>query len=193
MATYMAVKGQHDAALAMVLGFDGYLRISELLNLKVQDVAIPNDARLGSAYRGTLLRLAKTKTGVNQSVTILNKHVTRILTHHIRGKAPADRVLSLTDSQLYRCFHGACSALGLDGQGFTPHSLRHGGATRHFLKGWPLEDIIYRGRWASAKSVRTYIQSGRALLLLTRVSDEAQELGSLCARVLSHLLLLLRH
>jgi hypothetical protein len=45
--------------------------------------------------------------------------------------------------------------------------LRHGGATRLHLKGVPLEDIMMRGRWASAKSARIYVQASRAVLMAT--------------------------
>ena len=51
---------------------------------------------------------------------------------------------------------------------YVPHSLRHGGATRLFLLHVPLEDIMMRGRWASSKSARLYVQSSRAMLMSMR-------------------------
>jgi hypothetical protein len=48
---------------------------------------------------------------------------------------------------------------------FTPHSLRHGGATNDFLNNVPMMDIVMRGRWQSAKTARRYVQSGRSLQL----------------------------
>ena len=41
---------------------------------------------------------------------------------------------------------------------FTSHSLRHGRATRDFVLGVPIADIVLRGRWR-------YIQFGKALLV----------------------------
>ena len=48
---------------------------------------------------------------------------------------------------------------------FTPHSLRHGGATRDYMLGVPMADIVVRGRWAQSKTASRYIQQGRALLV----------------------------
>ena len=51
--------------------------------------------------------------------------------------------------------------------GFAWHSLRHGGASRAYLRGDAviLPDLLVRGRWAVESSGRHYIQSGRQLLL----------------------------
>ena len=188
LAVWMAIRGQHHAALAMVVGFDCYLRIGELLSLKVQDVAVSNDPRLGSAYRGVLLRLAHTKTGRNQAVTVDDPGVADLLTQHVRGQSQSDLVFSVSRDSFYKLFHGACRAFGLDGLNYSPHSLRHGGATRHFLQKKPISDIQFRGRWSNSKSVRTYIQSGRALLLLTQVPKDVFEVASDCAQVIKPLL-----
>ena len=75
---------------------------------------------------------------------------------------------------------------------YSPHSLRHGGATRHFLQKKPISDIQFRGRWSSSKSVRTYIQSGRALLLLTQVPTEVFQVASDCSQVIKPLLAFLK-
>ena len=50
---------------------------------------------------------------------------------------------------------------------FVWHSLRHGGASRAYLRGGAvvLPDLLVRGRWAVESSGRHYIQSGRQLLL----------------------------
>jgi len=127
MAVRMAIRGQHDAALAMLVGFDCYLRIGELLSLTVQDVAVHNDPRLGSAYRGVMLRLAQTKTGRNQSVTVEDPCVASMLTSHVRGRLASDLVFDVSRDAFYKLFHGACRAFGLDGLNYSPHSLRHGG------------------------------------------------------------------
>ena len=67
-------------------------------------------------------------------------------------------------SKFRKEFKRACSELGLSSK-YVPHSLRHGGATRLHLQGVRVEDIMVRGRWASSKSGRTYIQSSRAVLM----------------------------
>jgi integrase len=191
LSVWMALRGERAAALAMLVGFDCYLRISEILGLKVRDVAFTNDSRLGSAYRGVMLRLAKTKTGANQAVTVEHAAVAALLQAHVRDRPANEFVFRVSRTRLYALLHAACAAFGLSGHGYTPHSLRHGGATRHFLQGRSIADIQFRGRWSNAKSVRTYIQSGRALLLLTRVDAEVFAIAADCARVLRPLFTLL--
>jgi integrase len=194
LAAWMAAHGQHDAGLALLLGFDCYLRIGEILGLKVGDVAVNDDARLGAAYRGVMIRLARTKTGANQAVSVESADVSRLLAEHVRAKSDrAAPVFDVARHAFYDLFHRACAAFGLDGYGYSPHSLRHGGATRHHLQGRPITDIQFRGRWSSSKSVRTYIQSGRALLLVTDVDREVFELAKDCAKVVRLLFQWLPH
>ena len=83
-------------------------------------------------------------------------------------KVSNGKVFGFSD-QVYRGhFKRACADLRLP-VGYVPHSLRHGGATHDHLTGMGLEDILMRGRWASVKSARHYVQSGRALLLDSKV------------------------
>lgn len=184
LSVWMAVRGEFDAALMMLVGFDCYLRIGELMNLMVQDVAMANDPRIGSAYRGVMLRLGKTKTGNNQTVTVDSIDVASLLQRHVRGRRLNERVFSVSQGHFYSIMYQACCAFGLGDHGYTPHSLRHGGATRHFLQGKPIADIQFRGRWSNSKSVRTYIQSGRALLLLTNVDSDVFSVAQDCSRLI---------
>ena len=69
-----------------------------------------------------------------------------------------------------------------------PHSLRHGGASGDFLiwGGSRLEEILFRGRWASVTSTRHYIQMGPALMAasMRRIPVWQRDLGSFIAQVL---------
>ena len=96
------------------------------------------------------------------------------------GAGDDARLLPMSADKYRRVFKRACSDLDLSSS-YVPHSLRHGGATRWHLLGHSIEDILLRGRWASTKSARRYVQAGRAMLLTTHVPD------SLCriARVLT--------
>jgi hypothetical protein len=80
-------------------------------------------------------------------------------------------------------FKQACRDLGLSPL-YVPHSLRHGGATRDHMRGHPMEDILARGRWASTKSARHYVQAGRALLLATKTPVRIATLGETIGRAL---------
>ena len=56
---------------------------------------------------------------------------------------------------------------GTEGEGvrFVPHSLRHGGASVDYISlgARRIEEILFRGRWASMQSTRHYIQQWPAL------------------------------
>ena len=76
--------------------------------------------------------------------------------------------------------YGDLQARGLR---FVWHSLRHGGASRSFLKGIPLSDILVRGRWACESSGRHYIQVGRQLLAGISLPERASRLAARFAAV----------
>lgn len=152
-------------AIGVLLAFECYLRVGELVGLRREDVAAGGDVRLGGEYSGVALRLRSTKTGVNQWVTVRDPEVAFLLLALVRNTSPHSLLFPTSTWRFRQVFKKACSGLGVDSVGFVPHSLRHGGATRDFLRGMSLESILARGRWASTKSARHYIQSGRALLL----------------------------
>lgn len=171
--------GAFNEAVATVLAFDCYLRINEFCQLRVDDVSNSQDARLGREYTGTALRLRSTKTGPNQWVQVEHPAVQTLL---LQVKAARQRgnhqfMFGCTAAQYRRLFKAMCAELGLSSE-YVPHSLRHGGATRDHLRGRNLEDILMRGRWASTKSARRYVQAGRALLLATHVPEHVVALGS---------------
>src|SRR5690348_13939802 len=85
IALQLVLQGNRPAAVAVLLSFDGYLRISECVGLDVTDVALPHDARLGgTAVQQTwaALRLRSTKTGPNQWVQLTRPEVTQLLTRY---------------------------------------------------------------------------------------------------------------
>jgi hypothetical protein len=162
-----ALATQHGLATAVgcLLAFDSYLRVSELTNLVREDICLPNDARLGlsSRFDAVALRLRTTKTGRNQWVTVKSPAVQALLLRLYERTGPGSRVFPFSSATFRRRLHRTCHALGLTG--YVPHSLRHGGATHDYLGGMNIEDVMMRGRWASVKSARHYVQQGRALLL----------------------------
>jgi len=115
-----------------------------------------------------------------------NPVVKTLIRQLVSSSAPHSFLFSFTASTFRNRFKAACSDLNLSPL-YVPHSLRHGGATRQHLLGRPMEDILLRGRWASTKSARRYIQSGRAMLMTMDVPRRAQDL----ARAISSELLLL--
>jgi integrase len=199
IAVTMALNGYTAGALATLVAFDGLLRISEVANLCVGDVSPPTDARRGrsAVSAGALspstlpsshviLRLARTKTGSNQSVWLTHAAVERLLLLNVHGRDAGARVFQLTTPSHRASPTGAyrhalrvvCDALGLGSHHFTPHSLRHGGATHALLHlGQSIETIMQRGRWQSNSACRVYLQAGRARLLELSVAPSILSLA----------------
>lgn len=73
-------------------------------------------------------------------------------------------VFAFSPDYLRRLMRNACIQLGVGHTPYVPHSLRHGGATADFLKTGSIERVQFRGRWKSMESLRTYVQTARALL-----------------------------
>jgi integrase len=185
MSAVMTKSGHLSRAVALLLMFHCYLRISEMDSLLISDIALPQQNRFGTNTVLSALRIADTKTGTNQSVTINNTHIHILLQHIIADRPSSDKLFNFSSSTFTRTFHAAKTALGLSSHKFVPHSCRHGGATYDHINGLSIEQIMLRGRWKSNESARTYIQSLRALVLTTNIPTHIHTMGQSCAANLS--------
>jgi integrase len=181
-------------AVGVLLAFDCFLRVSELCNLRYEDVAEEDDLRLGSRSNskghglGMVIAIRHAKTGRNQWVSVLNPQVVALLRSLRRQTKPKQRLFPFSASSFRRVFKQACAELGLSSR-YVPHSLRHGGATRYkHLLNWSMEDIMVRGRWASSKSARIYIQAG-VVMLMAMAASELSDVGE---RLAKHLLVIFK-
>lgn len=194
LALCMARRGLHAEAVASLLAFECYLRVGEYMRLQFSDVAVLGDPRLGGAHTGMALRLARTKTGNNQWVTVRDPAVATVFTQYLQSRVwmPADRVFPFSLSHWRRVIRSCCGLLGLGAIPFVPHSFRHGGATRDYMRGCSIEQIKLHGRWKSLESARRYIQQGPALLLLNEVPVKLVEQAALLAPYVAQCLSYLR-
>jgi integrase len=185
IALWLTFRGKYDIAIGMLLSFDCYLRINELLSLVVDDFAVGNDARLGLTDVSSIcLHLRHTKTGPNKGVMMVNPHVKALVLFIIARKPPHHRVFTFSASTYRRWLHRACFSLQLPS--YTPHSFRHGAATHDFMHGMAMADILVRGRWVATKSASHYIQSGRQLMMLQHIPQWINDIGHLAS---SHLVM----
>ena len=148
-------------------GFEGYLRVSEAVGVKGVDVVLREQEGV--------VALAKTKTGLNQSIVIRSGRfldLTRRLCKQTRGQAT---LVGFSAETYRRVFRRIVALLGVEPGMLTPHSLRHGGATDDYMRGVPMADIVVKGRWVYAKTAARYIQQGRALLVKFRVSPQLRK------------------
>ena len=187
MSVYMIFNGNVDEGVATLLSFDCYLRISEFVNIKLNDIVIPGvDSRSSrTTNKQVVLCLPQTKTGRNQSVIIRRAEIAKLIIHFINYKKrqikqlKTNKLFSFSAASYRRIFKNTCYQLHLSDIGYTPHSLRHGGATFDFQNTISIADIKTRGRWRDTKSAERYIQTGVALLRLYDVPPAVFDIGCL--------------
>lgn len=183
MACTMARSGYHGPAIAMLVAFDCFLRVGELTRIRLTDVVMPNDARMGRAHTAMAVVLRTAKTGKMQSVSVWSSDVAQLLAHWVRSFAARPeaggsdpRIFPFSPDFLRRLMRSTAEALQLPSH-YTPHSLRHGGTTDDFLRNGSVERVQFRGRWKSMESVRRYVQTARAVLAAQRVPPHLNEIG----------------
>jgi integrase len=182
IAAAMAQRGLHGPAVATLVAFDCYLRVTELTRIHLREVVLPNDPRMGRAHIAMAVCLAETKTGRNQSVALDRQSVRDVLCAWVAHTArttdePNPRIFAFSPDYYRRAMRHACEALGLTHCHYTPHSLRHGGASSDFLAHGSIERVQFRGRWKQMETLRTYVQSARALLASQNVPPALNQLG----------------
>jgi hypothetical protein len=97
VAVAMASQGLVSSAIGTLLAFDCYLRVSEMTNLVREDVAMPNDPRLGvdGFYNRMALRIGKTKKGINLWVTVRSPVVQHLVLILLRSVPAGGKVFPL--------------------------------------------------------------------------------------------------
>lgn len=167
-----------EYGIATLVCFDCLFRKEELCKLLVDDVAVTGDPRVARSFRGAFIRLKSTKRGLNQSVTVTDPTIIKLLSVAVSLAKSAGRkqLWSFSSSQYYRAFRRVISLLSLSSR-FVVHSIRHGGATHLMTAGVPVNDIMIRGRWKSPESFRTYVQQWQSLLLTNRYPSIVISIG----------------
>jgi integrase len=171
----LVMSGHLEAAAAVLLAFDCYLRISEVCGLRVCDVAFPGDPRLFIPSKGGI-RLRQTKAGREQWVTVRCPLAMAMLRRLVEGRSPDSKqsLFGLTPTALRHLFYGAQSDLGFGAKHFFMfHGLRHGVASHDYLfRELVMDAIMERGRWSGKGVTRRYIQTSQALLLRVSLPKE---------------------
>jgi len=183
IAIRMMLNGSYRAGIGCLIAFHCFLRVGELCGLRPADIvdARSSVSRVGVASPHMVLILRHTKTGPNQEVTVTDTFLASLIRELVRTTPPSDAVFCRTSAAFRSRFHRACGDLQLSTR-YVPHSLRHGGATRAFLEGVRMDDILLRGRWAAHKSAKHYIQSGRVLLAAAELPLSLRVLSASIAR-----------
>ena len=205
IARTMAANGCCHLAVSILTAFDGLLRVGELVRIAVADVSMPHDSRRGGSLSASciamrLLRLSTDRRSCNRAARPFGCVAPRparsrqrrsatvtspltLLQHHIATRPAGGLLFDLSSSSAVKAashlrsvMRSMCHALDLGSLHFTPHSLRHGGATHAYMyPGDSIDTVLLRGRWRSNASARTYLQLETAALISSQPSEQAQQ------------------
>jgi Phage integrase family len=169
--------------VGVLVAWDAYLRVGELLALRANDVLFHEQQDMKSDGKSVVvsLRLRFTKTGTDMWAQIGSPSVAYLLRFLVQ-RTPSDGLLFGCSKHVFRSFfHRACESLSLSPR-FVPHSLRHGHATHDYEHKVPVNDIMVRGRWRHQSALTIYVQSGPALLVAYQPRPDIAALASRISR-----------
>ena len=180
-----------------------YLRPSELLALRPEDVLLPE--RGAGRYRSVGVVVAPrelevtTKARSHDDTVLVDEHCQAtlgpVLAELVRVRAAEEHLFPLTLNAYEKTLRESGIALGLTTE-FVPHSLRHCGPANDLFHGRRgMAALAKRGRWANLKSVQRNGKSGRLVEVWRQVSKrdrarwtlDAPGTGSLLLAALRHL------
>ena len=150
-----------------MVGFSGFLRTGEMFKLiKRHVVSVPDEGR------PSVLFLEDTKTAQRNHLlwekVLIHDKVAKLCLHELcRGLGPDDPLCDVHPAKFRALWKQMMIHLKMENQGYTPYSLRRGGATSAYRLGAHLDELLLKGRWKHQSTARIYL-------------DQAlQELGSL--------------
>ncbi len=183
VAASFAKQGRDDLAVATLTSFGALLRIGEFTKIKRRHITFGPEAKLPTVAgaHAASIRLYNTKTKVHDSARVMWGDAASVLHAYVEKRqfADEDRVFPFSAQTFRKHFARTCTALGFrtSGAPLVPHSLRHGGATWLYeTVGLTIEEVAEVGRWSTHDSVRTYLKSGRTLMLDNSMSRSTAEL-----------------
>lgn len=181
-------RGLVEMAIGVLLQFDCYLRINELLALKSTDIIFlahpPSPTSALPIDSGTLI-LLRTKGGTNQSVTFRGPLLHVWLRRLTTSAGPHAKVFRFSEDSFRRNIATALRSLSCPFLKVSSHGLRHGGATHDAERNVPLATIQLRGRWRRASTVYQYLQQGVVASVRAQIPTAT---GRLLHRLCSNLL-----
>lgn len=182
LAKYFVEKSLVKLAMFVLIGFDTYLRPSELLSVRRTHVHAPA-RRAGPRFaKNWTLGIApaseefRTKTGLADVTIVIGDVRPWILDLFVPffRNSSQQQLFPFDLGYVEQHFHRAVRALGLPVR-ITPHVLRHSGPSCDKHDGLrTLEEIRRRGQWGSMASVQRYERHASLLRSLNRLSDIQQ-------------------
>ena len=163
-------------AIGLELGFFGLLRPGEICGLLAADIALPDSWVF--AARGAVLRIEAPKNrrhlSRHQFVLIEHEPCCSALAAALPALRASDRFWPWGPSRFRALFREVASRLGVLELGFSPASLRAGGASHLHITGMEISRLKFRGRWASERTLAHYVQRALSRQVQLSLSPEAK-------------------
>jgi hypothetical protein len=154
----LAAVAQHwdmpDLALCICLGFECFLRTTEIFLLLVGDITFGVQ---GLVHLGLGSSKGATRSGDPEAVSFIDLDLSRFLRRFCRGRSPGERLLQRTAAQAREAWAALRVACNLAEYNLQWYSLRRGGASDHFRRLGSYDKTLERGRWGHLKTAKTYV------------------------------------
>ena len=146
-------------AAAVALGFAGFLRTGEILGCQFGHVALFEEAAIVSLPFTKMGR----RRGAEEMVAVECPIAIALFILASAGRYPHE-YLAVTPQFFREWWRASMQTFDLDADVWRPYGLRRGGATHHFRLFGQLETTIFKGRWGSSITARTYIVEAMSVL-----------------------------
>ena len=163
-------------AIVLRLGFGALLRPGEFLGALRGHVTLPSQTLFGFGQRVVIAIMdpKNRRAGGRFQFATAEDAVTVAWAEWLLAGLPKGwKIFPGGAPTFAKLFREALAQLDLGSAGFTPASLRAGGATAMFMDEVPVETLRFRGRWTNTKTLEHYIQEGMACLQMSQLSGSA--------------------
>ena len=171
-----------------MVGFSGFLRTGEMFKLLRKHVVLAPEAE-----RPSILFLEDTKTTQRNHLlwekVLIHDRVAKLCLHELcRGLKPHEALSTVHPAKFRNLWKQLMTHLKLDKQGYTPYSLRRGGATSAYRHGAQLDELLIKGRWKHQGTARIYLDQALQELGSLQIPSASRPLLSQGTRVFHHTL-----
>lgn len=169
--------GWRRFAAAMLLGFHGLLRPSEIFSLRRSHLVLPRDVLSNELIAYVKILHSKTSRFMLRQHARVSDELTVAYLDAVFGDLPQkDFLFNCTGASFRSRWNKLFGFLGIPTVerlcGITPKSLRGSGASWFFHYTEDVAKVLWRGRWQSRKSLEHYLQDVMGQVLLANLSDE---------------------
>ena len=191
---YLIERGEYMKGIWTLVAFGGYLRPSDNMRLRRQDLVPPAGSLssmwclvLNSEDYGDV-----SKTGVSDESIIRDNAETKFLSDVFETikelGPPSSKVWGFDDPDMAESFKSATEALGL--APFVPYQLWHSGPSWDRLHARRSQTaVMKRGRWRSLASLARYEKGGMVTKQFEKLPAKLKEYLEACARHIRQVIL----